>query len=156
MTLHADVQRNEPLAFSKSWPLFEKHRHFELGAVLNCAVTDATVPANVGELGFGHAGCWECDLTEGDRLFWSGGVYDLFGLPRGSTVARHEAVRFYAEHSRATMERLRAHAIDHQQGFTLDAEIRPAAGEVRWMRLIGVPVCREGRAVGLHGLKLVI
>ena len=44
----------------------------------------------------------------------------------------------------------------HKQGFTLDAEICPAIGEARWMRLIAAPVCAEGKAVRLHGIKLII
>jgi PAS domain-containing protein len=140
----------------ETWPLLERDRRFDLGQLLSCAVTDAVVPLAVGELGVSHAGCWECDLTDDNRLFWSGGVYDIFGLPRDAPLARDDAVRFYAEHSRVTMERLRNHAIRHAQGFTLDAEIRSATGERRWMRLIGVPVCEDGRAVRLHGIKLII
>jgi PAS domain-containing protein len=144
------------VSLKEAWPLHEKERHFELGSLLSCAVIDIASPAKIGELGLSHAGCWECDLTDDSRLFWSGGVYDIFGLPRTAPIARHEAVRFYAEHSRAAMERLRNHAIRHLQGFTLDAEIRPATGKARWMRLIGAPVCEEGRAVRLHGIKLII
>ena len=144
-----------PARLNESWPLLEKDRHFELGQLLSCAVTDAITPLAVGELGVSHAGCWECDLTD-QSLFWSGGVYDIFGLPRGAMVARDEAVGFYAEHSRAAMERLRSYAIRHRRGFTLDVDIRPAVGEGRRMRLIGMPVCEGGRAVRLHGLKLII
>jgi PAS domain-containing protein len=89
-------------------------------------------------------------------LIWSGGVYDIFGLPRDASVSRDESVALYAEDSRAAMERLRAHAIKHRRGFTLDAEIRPANGASRWMRLIAAPVCEGGRVVRLHGLKLII
>ena len=138
-----------------TWPLLEKDRHFDLGHLLSCAVTDAIAPLAVGELGLSHAGCWECDLTD-QSLFWSGGVYDIFGLPRGAVVRREDAVAFYAEHSRAAMERLRSYAIRHGRGFTIDAEIRPAVGERRWMRLIGLPVCEGGRPVRLHGLKLIL
>lgn len=102
-----------------------------------------------------HAGLWECDLSD-DSLIWSGGIYDIFGLPRGATVSRDEAVSLYAEDSRASMERLRAYAIKHRRGFTLDAKIRPASGPSRWMRLIAAPVCEGGRVVRLHGLKLII
>lgn len=139
----------------RTWPLFERERHFDLGTLLSCAVTDAVEPEAIGQLGVSHAGCWECDLND-HSLLWSGGVYDLFGLPRDAIVSRSEAVGFYAEHSRATMERLRSHAIRHGQGFTLDAEIRPVAGKPRWFRLIGMPVYEEGRPVRLHGLKLAI
>lgn len=145
----------EPLQVHHSWPLFELPRRFELGHILSCAVTDLLEPAEVGGLGLQHAGLWECDLAD-NGLVWSGGVYDLFGLPRGETISRDEAVAFYCEESRAAMERLRAFAIKHRRGFTLDAEIRPAVGGRRWMRLVGAPVLTEDRVVRLQGIKLLI
>ena len=149
------LKPGKPLVLEHSWPLFEQARHFELGYILNSAATDAVVPLSVGWIGPHHAGVWECDLDD-NSLVWSGGIYDLFGLPRGASVSRDEAVALYAEESRARMERLRAYAIKHRRGFTLDAEIRPASGQVRWMRLIAAPVCEGDRVVHLHGLKLAV
>jgi hypothetical protein len=149
------VRRTEPLALHHSWPIFEQPRRFDLGSVLSSAVTDIIEPERVGDLGVHHAGLWECDLKD-SSLTWSGGVFDIFGLPRGSRVTRGEALAFYREESRAAMERLRAYAIKHKRGFTLDVEIDPATGGRRWMRLIGAPVYKGGRAVRLHGLKLIV
>ena len=149
------MKRTEPLALHHSWPIFEQARHFDLGCVLSSAVTDIIEPAQVGTLGLHHAGLWECDLSD-NSLIWSGGVYDIFGLPRNAKVARDEIVALYCEESRAAMERLRAHAIKHRRGFTLDVEISSVTDGRRWMRLIGAPVCEEGRAVRLHGLKLIV
>ena len=143
------------MAVRELWLLHEKSRQFELGCLLNCAATDAVQPVQVGQLGPHHAGCWECNLAD-QSLFWSGGVYDIFGLPRGVSVSREEAVGFYTERSRSAMERLRDHAIRHNCGFTIDVEIRPAVGAPRWMRLIGASVCSGGRPVRLHGVKLVL
>jgi PAS domain-containing protein len=144
-----------PITLVHSWPLWEQARHFELGQVLNCAVTDIIAPSAVGDLGLHHAGCWECDLSD-QSLIWSGGIYDIFGLPRGVTVRRDEAVAFYSEDSRAKMERLRSYAIRHKRGFTLDVDIRAAVGETRWVRLIAAPVCDGNRVARLHGLKLIL
>jgi hypothetical protein len=149
------LKATEPLALHHSWPLTDQPRQFDLGFVLNSAVIDMIGPGEVGGLGVHHAGCWECDLTD-NSLVWSGGVYDIFGLPRGTHVSRDEAVSFYCEESRAAMERLRSYAIEHQRGFTLDAEIRPAIGGNRWMRLIAAPICDGDRVIRLHGLKLII
>ena len=145
----------QPTALTNSWPLWEKPRHFDLGHVLNCAVTDLIQPAQIGELGIHHAGCWECDLAD-DSLIWSGGIYDIFGLPRAAPVRRDEAVGRYCEHSRAKMERLRVYAIKHRRGFTLDVDIQPASGCARHVRLIAAPICEGNRVVRLHGLKLII
>ena len=149
------MKRMEPLALHHSWPIFEQARHFDLGCVLSSAVTDIIEPAQVGTLALHHAGLWECDLSD-NCLIWSGGVYDIFGLPRNAKISRDEIVALYCEESRAAMERLRAHAIKHRRGFTLDVEIISVTDGRRWMRLIGAPVCEEGRAVRLHGLKLIV
>jgi PAS domain-containing protein len=149
------LKRTEPLALHHSWPIFEQARHFDLGCVLSSAVTDIIEPAQVGTLALHHAGLWECDLSD-NGLIWSGGVYDIFGLPRNVKISRDEIVALYCEESRAAMERLRAHAIKHRRGFTLDVEINSVTDGRRWMRLIGAPVCEDGRAVRLHGLKLIV
>lgn len=139
-----------------AWPLGEGARHFDLGHLINCAVTDALPPQATGTLAHHHAGLWECDLSD-DSLIWSGGVYDLFGLQRSSSVTREQAVAHYSEDSRAKLERLRSAAIRRQEGFTLDVEIRAAAvGQVRRMRLIGAPFCEDGLATRLRGLKIAI
>lgn len=145
-----------PLPLRHSWPLFDQGRHFELGCLLSCAAIDLVEPGAIGELGPHHAGCFECDLSD-ESLVWSGGVYDIFGLPRGAAITRDETLALYCEESRSTLERLRSYAIRHNRGFTLDVEIRPVTGgENRWMRLIAAPVTEAGRAVRLHGMKLII
>lgn len=144
-----------PLQLHHSWPLFEQSRHFELGLVLSSAVTDAIEPGEVGALGIHHVGCWECDLSD-NSLIWSGGVNDIFGLPRSARVTRDEALSLYSEQSRAAMERLRAYGIRHKRGFTIDIELRPVIGGSQWARLIAAPICEDDQVVRLHGLKLVI
>lgn len=145
----------DPCPLRHSWPLWEGPRHFDLGVILNCAIADAIEPQNVGNLGLQHAGLWECDLAN-QALIWSGGVYDIFGLPRGSIVSRPEALSLYSEDSRAKLERLRTYAIRHRRGFTLDIEVRAAAvAEVRHVRLIAAPVCEGDTVTRLHGVKLI-
>lgn len=150
-----DLTFPEPSALSHSWPLFDEATHFELGHVLNSALIDAVQPEQIGALNLHHVGCWECDLSD-NSLTWSGGVYDIFGLPRNAIISREESLAHYSEDSRAKMERLRSYAIRHKRGFTLDVEIRAAVGECRWVRLIGAPVCLQNSVVRLHGLKLII
>ena len=146
----------QPLELQHSWPLFDQRQHFDLGCMLSCAVIDRIEPEAVGELGLHHAGCWECDLAD-ESLIWSGGVFDIFGLPRGVRISRSEALALYCEESRARLDQLRSYAIRHKRGFTLDVKIRPASTrQERWMRLIGAPALENGRPVRLHGLKLIL
>jgi len=140
----------------KSWPLWEQPEHFDLGHILNSAITDVIEPPRVGALGPHHAGLFECHIGD-ETLIWSGGVYDIFGLERGAMITRSEALDFYTDDSRAALELLRPYAIRQRRGFTLDVRIRAAAvGEERAVQLIAAPVCEDGRVVRLHGLKLLL
>ena len=144
-----------PLPIHHSWPLYERERHFALGQLLDYDSLDADVAARPASPDAPALGQWSCDLAD-DSLSWSREVYEIFGLPEGARVARREAVALYAEPSRAAMEKLRAYAIRHRRGFTLDAEIRPATGAPRWMRLIAAPVCAGDAVVKLQGLKFLL
>lgn len=152
----------EPLPLHHSWPLYEAIPRLQLLGV---------VPMVVGKAPLAHAdfarackriydplaargfGVWDCDLRD-ERLTWSAGVYDLFGLPRGEAVTRTLAVSLYCPRSRAAMEQLRSHAIKHRRGFTVDAEIRRPDGEHRWMRLSAMPVLTGDRVTRLRGTKI--
>ena len=97
-------------------------------------------------------GAWEYDLTT-TQLCWTDGVYDLFGLKRGSTLHRPSTVDLYHNDSRAEMERLRGRLIASGQSFAMDARIRNAAGGERWMRLSASVTHEHGRPVRIHGAK---
>lgn len=153
------LKQTYPLPVHHSWPLYERDRFFELGQMHGFDTLDSI--ADVADTMRREApvrprlGSWECDLSD-NSLAWSSEVYDIFGIPRGAAVTRDEAVALYAEGSRAAMETLRAHAIKHRRGFTLDVEIRPAAAPARWMRLIAAPVCVDDVIVKLQGLKFIV
>ena len=142
-----------PLALFHSWPLWDQAHHFDLGCTLDGVAADVAAPLGQRIPGIRLAGLWECDLAD-NSLTWSGEVYDIFGLPRGAAVTRDQAAALYCEQSRVAMERLRAHAIKHRRGFTIDVDLRPASGKARRMRLIGAPICTGDQVVRLHGLKL--
>lgn len=97
-------------------------------------------------------GAQECRLAD-TRLSWTDGIYDLFGLPRGSAIHRPSIVDLYYDDSRAEMERLRGRLIASGQGFSMDARIRTAAGAERWMRLSAAVTHEHGRPVRIHGAK---
>ncbi|WP_235037849.1 MULTISPECIES: diguanylate cyclase [unclassified Novosphingobium] len=95
---------------------------------------------------------WSCDL-ETQRLEWTDGVFDIFGVPRDVHVERGDTVALYCEESRDTMERLRTQAIRDRSSFSMDAEIRQPGGELRWIRLTAATHVENGRAVLLYGMK---
>jgi PAS domain-containing protein len=146
----------QPLPLTHSWPLFEHGQHFNLGFVhggeSSISIGSIQLPVDALLLAERGIGTWECDLSD-NSLTWSAGVYDLFGLQRDAPVTRAEAVALYCPDSLGAMERLRAYAIKHKRGFTLDAELQPRHGRRRWMRLMAAPICVDGQVVRLHGLK---
>jgi len=141
------------LPLTHSWPLFEQHQRFDLGCLLDepgeALVAPGRHPDILADRGIG---LWECNLSD-NALSWTAGVFDLFGLPRGTPIERDQIAVLYSEPSRSAMERLRAYAIKHRRGFTLDAEIIPVTGPPKWMRLIAAPVCVGRQVVRLHGIK---
>lgn len=144
------MRPTEPLPLYHSWPLYDLHVHLSPVALDSyCAQSDRAL----AERGIG---LWHCDL-KGDRLSWTSGVYDLFGLDRDMTVPRPLAVSLYTPDSREAMERLRSYAICYRRGFTLDVDIRPlnGAGE-RTMRLVAAPVLHDDQVVALHGIKQLL
>ena len=97
-------------------------------------------------------GAWSCNLAD-NRLSWTSGVYELFGLPADRALDRRQTVEMYTEESRDLMEGLRAQAILVKGAFTLDAQIRRADGDLRWMRVTGEMTHTAYGRPRLHGLK---
>ena len=97
-------------------------------------------------------GVWQCNLPH-NTLSWTAGVYDIFGITRGSAVERSSVVTQYVESSREAMEEYRARALEAGSHFKLDAEIIRTDGQRRWMRLTGSVQTVNGRAVRLFGTK---
>jgi len=95
---------------------------------------------------------WRCDLRD-NRLTWSDGVFDLFGLPRDIDLVRENTLGCYEEESREAMEALRGYAIRHRRGFTLDARLVQRGDHEKWMRLTTSVALEQGRPRWLYGTK---
>ncbi len=142
------VTPTEPLPLHHSWPIVDAEQRFDLGYLFDGAGECATVASSPLQP-LGH---WSCALAD-NALTWSTAVYRLFGLPDEGPPRRMATVAMYAERSRAAMERLRAYAIRHRRGFTLDVAIHPADAAQRWVRIVAAPVVAGGEVVMLRGCK---
>ena len=96
---------------------------------------------------------WQCDLSD-DSLTWSDGVYDLFGLERGTPVTREIALAMYVPECREELKRLRDAAIATCGSFTFEARIIRADGVQRWMRVTADVIVEGGAARHLYGTKI--
>lgn len=97
-------------------------------------------------------GIWECDLTT-ERLQWSGGTYDMFGIARDTPLVRKQSLIRYPEHSLKQLEAVRSKALAEGKDFSLESEIVTPGGEHRWIRITAAVECGGKRALRLFGLK---
>jgi diguanylate cyclase (GGDEF)-like protein len=138
-----------PFNIRTVWQLGRKIEH-QSGLVRHTAVASADIfeQASVAA----RMGIWQCELPS-ERLTWSDGTYDLFGLPRGSGIMRSEILRSYSEESLAHLKRVRGNAIEAGSGFRFDAEIRTPDARKRWIRISATVERRNGEPVRLFGIK---
>lgn len=130
----------EPLQLHHSWPIVESGVRLAHG-VLDIGCRAAAI----------EDGPFSCDLTA-NTLSWADSTYLLFGLPAGITPVRDVVLPMYCVDSRSALERLRAHAIRHRRGFTIDTEVDAPGQPLRWIRIVAVPEVESGRAIRLRGL----
>jgi diguanylate cyclase (GGDEF)-like protein/PAS domain S-box-containing protein len=97
-------------------------------------------------------GAWSRDLAS-ERLDWTDGVFDIFGLTSGDAIDREATIELYSEESRELLERKRTQAIENRDGFTLDARIVRPAGIERWTRITAATRGSNGRTEMLFGMK---
>ena len=97
-------------------------------------------------------GLWECRLHD-EALDWTGGVYDLFEIPRGTRLHRPKTLELYAPSSQRLLAAIRRRAIAGCAAFRLDAEIVTQRGHSRWIRISASVEAEDGRPVRLFGTK---
>ena len=121
--------------------------------------TSATSDGRLGVLDlFGQAaslvpiGAWSCDLAS-ERLNWTDGVFDIFGLPNDEPLDREATIKLYCDESRELLEQKRSQAIENRDGFTLEAKILRPDGIERWIRITADTRGSNGRAETLFGMK---
>jgi len=131
------------------WQLRRKIEH-QSGLMRRSAVANAEIFERASVAA--RMGIWQCDLPS-ERLTWSNGTYDLFGLPRGSGIVRNDILRSYSEESLAHLKKVRGNAIEAGSGFGFDAEIRTPDTAKRWIRITATVERRNGEAIRLFGIK---
>ncbi len=102
--------------------------------------------------GTAHLGVWSCSLPE-EKLIWTNGVYDLFGLPRGSAVSREQTLAMYEPESLVRMQALRKAAIETLGDFTVDVQITAGTGQKRWIRITATVDSIDRRPFRIFGMK---
>ena len=128
---------------------FEKDDGYRAAEV---AVTDHFKKMYDRISGLAKIGVWEFDLVK-EEMTWTDTVYDLFEIPRGTTLQRSDALKYYDDQSLREMEQLRSEAIRTGTGFAMDIAIRTAKGSDRYIRLTADIEQENGKSVRIFGTK---
>lgn len=99
-----------------------------------------------------RVGIWVCTLPD-EKLTWTDGVFELFGLDPQSPLRRQDIVELYTQASREELGAARSAAIRDGDGFSLDAEIITAKGVKRWIRITALVERMDGVPTRLFGMK---
>jgi diguanylate cyclase (GGDEF)-like protein len=99
-----------------------------------------------------RVGIWECTLPD-QVITWTDTVYDIFELEPGSSLLRQDTVDMYTPESRQKLTEIRNASIAEGDGFTLDAQIVTAKGNLRWIRITAIVERENGTPVRIFGMK---
>ncbi|WP_320443097.1 MEDS domain-containing protein [Halosolutus halophilus] len=95
-------------------------------------------------------GGWEIDTQTMD-VFWSDHIFELLGTSVDEEPSLDEALDMYHEEDRQIVEGAIEAALDSGDPFDVEARLRTDGGEVRWLRLQGVPETVDEEVVSLRG-----
>ncbi len=99
-----------------------------------------------------RVGIWECTLPD-QVITWTDTVYDIFELEPGSSLLRQDTVDMYTPESRQKLTEIRSATLSEGDGFTLDAQIVTAKGNLRWIRITAIVERENGSPVRIFGMK---
>jgi len=98
-----------------------------------------------------HVGGWEYDIP-GNSLSWTPETYRIHDLdPTKPPPSISEAIHYYSESSRPTIELAVRNAIEHGISYCLELELINAKGRRLWVATTGKAVQEGGRTVRLIG-----
>ena len=95
-------------------------------------------------------GGWEIDV-ETQEVFWTDHIFELLEIDTGEEPPLEEALAMYHEDDRPIVEEAIENALNSGDPFEREARIRTNSGEVRWLRLQGIPETVDGEVVTLRG-----
>lgn len=95
-------------------------------------------------------GGWEIDVNT-QNVFWTDHTFDLLEVAADEEPPLDEALTMYHEEDQPVVEDAVENALDSGEPFDVEVRVRTGGGEVRWLRLQGVPETVDGDAVSFRG-----
>ena len=95
-------------------------------------------------------GGWEIDPETAD-VFWSDHIFELLEVDAEEEPPLEDALDMYVAEDQPRVEAAVEEALDSGNPFDIEVRIRTAGGEVRWLRLQGVPETDDSELVSFRG-----
>lgn len=96
-------------------------------------------------------GCWRLDLAS-EKVVWSEGIYDIYGIPFGGTQNLDDALAYYEPEDRIRLEAALDSAIRTGKPFDLELDLVPSSSSLKRVRIVGEPELEDGRVTALIGV----
>ncbi|WP_022687783.1 diguanylate cyclase domain-containing protein [Sphingomonas phyllosphaerae] len=96
-------------------------------------------------------GSWRLSIVD-QTLEWSDNVYRIHGLPVGDGPQLDDALRFYPQHIRPTVQTSLDKSIARGQPFGIESDFVTADGRLRRVRAMADPEIVDGRVVAMVGV----
>jgi len=95
-------------------------------------------------------GYWEVDILN-QKPKWSKETRVIHGVPEGYDPMFVEAVSFYVEEDRGELLRVFNESIETKKPYSGEYRIQQMTGGIIWVKVIGIPVYKEGECVRVYG-----
>lgn len=95
-------------------------------------------------------GGWELDVSS-NRVFMTSQAYEIYGLPKNKPVDLETNTRLFDEHSLEKIEDAVTRAIELQEPYEIELNLKRMDGENRLMRVNGFPLVENGKVTKLYG-----
>lgn len=95
-------------------------------------------------------GGWELD-PETRRIFWTDHVFDLLGVTYEDEPPLEQCLNIYYEDDRPIVENAIETALETGDSFDVEVRFRRPDGDIRWLRVQGIPTITDDEVVVLRG-----
>lgn len=100
-------------------------------------------------------GVWEMDLT-GDSLYCSDEVYRIIDVSNITDFGLEKAIGFIHRDYQKTIRKAIAYAAVKGQSYDKEVKLVTAKRKVIWVRIVGLPIVKDGKAASVRGLLMDI
>ncbi len=106
------------------------------------------LPDSTGKIA--KTGIWEMDL-DSRQMIWSSEVCEMLELPLGTTLDIRESEKFYHPDHRSEVAQVVQESIIKGLPYESEIKLLTANGKELWVKIVGLPVHKEGKTVAVRG-----